>query len=84
MNPIRIYTDFNAQTPDGLCWLLLYNDEDLGSQVEKLGLGKQSKVVLYQDEDDFEVMVTLDFQYNDFLKREAWIATPDWATLVRK
>jgi hypothetical protein len=42
------------------------------------------KVQLFQDENDFEVTAVLDYRYVDILQRKAWVAVPDWSTLVRK
>jgi hypothetical protein len=61
-------------------WRLLYGDEDLAEQAEKLGIEVGDKVILYQDEDDFEVTASLDFRYVEFLGRETWVAYPDWST----
>jgi hypothetical protein len=81
---LKVFTDFNARTKDGLCWILKYNEDDLSSQVSQLNLKPGDKVILYQDEGDFEVVATLDFRWVDFLGREAWVAIPDWITIVRK
>lgn len=80
---LRIYTDFNASTADDLCWLLKYRRADLADQIAALGLSKGDNIILYQDEDDFEVTAMLDYRYVDALAREAWVAVPDWDTLVR-
>ena len=81
---LRVYADFNARTPDGMCWILRYEDSALEERISDLRLRKGDKIALYQDEDDFEVTATLDFRYVDILKREAWVAIPDWGTLIRK
>ena len=77
---LRIFTDFNARTKDGVCLILVYGGEDLAEQAERLGIKKGDKVILYQDEDDFEVTASLDFQYVEMLGRETWVAYPDWST----
>jgi hypothetical protein len=79
----RVFTDFNARTPDGLCWLLKFNNSEIEQQIKQLGLRKGDKMLLYQDEDDFNVTATIDFRYVDALGRETWVAAPDWSTLVR-
>jgi hypothetical protein len=81
---LRVWTDFNARTQDGVCRILMYNDLDLELQVASLRLMKGDKVRLFQDENDFEVTGTLDFRFVDVLEREAWVAVPDWSTIVRK
>jgi len=81
---LKVFTDFNAQTRDGVCWNLVYGQSDLADQVVGLGLTTGAKIILYQEEDDFEVMAKLDFRYVDMLGREAWVALPDWSSLVRK
>ena len=81
---IRVFTDFNAITPDDVCWNLVFRGVDLDRQIDDLGLKKGDRILLYQDEDDFDVEATLDHRYVDMLAREAWVAIPDWSTLVRK
>ena len=81
---IRVFTDFNARTPSGICWNPVYLGLDLNDQISSLELLKGNKIILYQDADDFEVTATLDFGYVDILARDFWFATPDWSTLVRK
>jgi len=81
---IRVFSDFNARTPDDLCWILVYEGVDLSSCIEPLGLRRGDQILLYQDEDDFEVTATLDFRFVDILLRDAWVAVPDWSTIQRK
>jgi hypothetical protein len=81
---LKIFTDFNARTPDGLCWILVHDNVDQNTQVHELSLVVGDRILLYQDEDDFEVAATLDFKYIDIIGREGWVAIPDWATLIRK
>jgi hypothetical protein len=81
---LKVYTDFNEQAENDDSWLLLYRERELADQITELRLAKGDKVLLYQDEDDFEVTAVLDYRYVDMLERPAWVATPDWSTLVRK
>ena len=81
---LKVFSDFNAMTEDDVCFILKYRDVDLAKQIEHLRLSKGDKIILYQDEDDFEVIATLDFRYVDALQQEAWVAVPDWSTIVRK
>jgi hypothetical protein len=48
-----------------------------------LALKEGDKIILFQDEDDFEVVATLSYRYIDILGRKAWVAIPDWATIKR-
>jgi len=81
---LKVFTDFNARTADDICWNLNYRGKDLSEQASDLRLARGDKIILYQDEDDFEVIGMLDFRYVPILARETWIAIPDWSTLVRK
>lgn len=81
---LRVFTDFNAMTQDGICWNLHYRGEDLETQASELRLAIGDVVILYQDDDDFELSAMLDFKYVSMIARETWIAVPDWSTMVRK
>ena len=81
---LKVFSDFNAIAPDGVCWLLVYQDRDLAELAENLDLKKGDNVILHQDADDFEVIASLDFRYVSMLGRETWVATPDWSTILRK
>lgn len=78
---LRVWSDFNTRTVDGLNMVLLYKEKELFGQLESLGLAEGDKVVLYQD-DDFEVTATLIVRYDDFLKRDVLLASPDFATII--
>jgi hypothetical protein len=73
---LRLFTDFNARTVGGACWNLVHEGVDADSAILKRG----DRVILFHDEDDFEVEAVVDFRFVDELKRENWIATPDWST----
>ena len=81
---LKVFTDFNACTNDDLCWLLKYRENDLAQQIDDLKLGRGDRIILFQDDDDIEVIATLDVRYVEMLGRDAWVAIPDWGTLVRK
>ena len=81
---IKLYADFNDRTPDGGYWILQYQGVDLESKAADLHLSPGDRVLLYQDEDDFEVTASLDFRFVDAVGREVWIAFPDWNTITRK
>ena len=81
---IRVFTDFNSMTEGDVCWLLKYGNNDFGKQIETMKFSKGDRILLYQDEDDFEVTATLDVRYVDVLRREVWVAVPDWSTIVYK
>jgi hypothetical protein len=78
---IRLYADFNARTPAGECHVLMYEGSHLAEVAERLGLKAGDRVLLYQDEDDFEVESILDYRYVEYLLDKTWIAMPDWPTL---
>jgi len=73
---LKLFTDFNARTAGGACWNLVRSGRDIDAAL----LRKGDRVVLFQDEDDFEVEALVDFRYVGELQREAWIAIPDWRT----
>ena len=81
---LKVFSDFNAIAAGDVCWLLVYQGSDLAEQAGSLNLKKGDKVVLYQDEDDFEVTASLDFRYVSMLERDTWVAIPDWSTILRK
>jgi hypothetical protein len=80
---VRIFSDFNARTKEGECWILMYGNNYLDNVVDDLCLSDGSKVILYQDDGDFDVIATLRHKYIDVLKRNAWVAAPDWSTIRR-
>ena len=84
MTMLKVFTDFNASTSDDVCWNLKYDETDLEKRIDDLKLKVGDKVLLFQDDDDFEVTAALDYRYVDILQRKAWVAIPDWSTLVRK
>ena len=84
MPMLKVFTDFNAVTSDDVCWNLKYEDIDLEKRIDDLKLKVGDKVQLFQDEDDFEVTAALEYRYVDVLGRKAWVAVPDWSTLVRR
>lgn len=80
----KVYCDFNDFTADDLYWLLYVDDVPLSDVAEKLGLREGDRVVLFQDEGDFEVEATLHFGRTDPLfLGERLCARPDWRTLKR-
>jgi hypothetical protein len=58
---IRIYADFNDKTADGGYWILQSDDAPIEEKISKIGLSSGDHVLLYQDEDDFEVEATLHY-----------------------
>ena len=81
---IKVYADFNDRTPEGGCWILQHEGTDIEAKAPSLGLSPGDHVVLYQDEDDFEVTATLDFKFVSPIGRVTWVAFPDWSTIDRK
>jgi hypothetical protein len=51
-------------------------DQGFDPQIDENG----SRVILYQDEDDFEVEAELRYGFIPELQREGWLAKPDWST----
>jgi hypothetical protein len=49
-----------------------------------LHLAKGDKIILFQDENDFEVAATLDIRHVDVFGNKTWVAIPEWSTLERK
>ncbi len=78
---LKVYCDFNDSTENDLYWLLYHEGDPLNDLVGELGLQSGSRVVLFQDSDDFEVEATLLLGCTDpyFLGARV-CAKPDWAT----
>lgn len=81
---LKVWTDFNSSTNGDVRWLLKFRENDLAQQIDELELRSGDRIILFQDADDFEVVATLDVRYVDVLGQEAWVAIPDWGTLVRR
>jgi len=81
---IRIYADFNDQTTDGGYWILQSNNAPIEEKIAEIGLSSGDHVLLYQDDDDFEVEATLYYKFVDAIGRGGWVAYPKWSTLTRK
>jgi hypothetical protein len=79
---LKIYCDFNDRTEDDLYWLLFHDGRPLNDVVGELDLRDGSRVVLFQDSDDFEVEATLLFERTDpgFFLGSRVCAKPEWAT----
>jgi hypothetical protein len=50
MTMLKVFTDFNARTSDGVCWNLQYDDIDLEKRIDDLKFAVGDKVRLFQDE----------------------------------
>ncbi len=81
---IRVYADFNDRTADGGYWILQFDDMPIEEKIIEMGLSSGDHVLLYQDNDDFEVEATLHYKFVDVIGHEGWVAYPDWSTLTRK
>ena len=81
---IRVYADFNDQTSDGGYWILQFNGAPIEEKIMEIGLSSGDHVLLYQDDDDFEVEATLYYKFVDPISREGWVPNPNWSTLTRK
>jgi hypothetical protein len=64
---LRVFTDFNARSRDGTCWNLTYNSAPIDDTVIKVG----DKIILFQDENDFEVEANVDFKFVEDLGRDS-------------
>jgi hypothetical protein len=81
---IKVYCDFNDRTEDECCWTLLYANCSLETQMTQLGLNNGDRVILFQDEGDFEVeAILLVRQMHPYFIGEKLCARPDWTTLRR-
>ena len=60
---IRLYADFNDKTTDGGYWILQFDDMPIEEKITDMGLSNGDHVLLYQDDDDFEVEATLDYRF---------------------
>jgi hypothetical protein len=81
---IRVYADFNDRTPEGGYWILQHDGTDIDAKASELGLSVGDHILLYQDDDDFEVVATLDFRFVDAIGHQSWVAYPDWSTVNRE
>jgi len=70
----KIYAEFNDRTADDGYWILLHDGADLAGQVSQFDLSIGDQVLLYQDENDFEVTATLDFKFVDTIGRSSCVA----------
>ncbi|HEV7229106.1 hypothetical protein [Brevundimonas sp.] len=80
---IRVWTDFNALSTLDRAWLLKSGNAPFDPAF--LGLSHGDRILLWQDEDDFEVEGVLAFGRPGppAVDRDAWYAQVDWPTLRR-
>jgi hypothetical protein len=64
-------------------WILQHDGSDLAAKMPELGLSVGDNILLYQDDDDFEVIAALDYKFVDSIGSLGWVAYPDWSTLRR-
>ena len=81
---LKISADFNNRDHNGACFALRYGNNDLDKQAHALNLVEGDRVVIYQEEDDFEVEAILKYEDVQYLGKPAWVAHPDWSTIIRK
>lgn len=78
---MRVQADMNAITSDGKVYVLMVNgrrvEDDPNFQLFRPG----QKVILYQDEGDFEVDAEVGFGMIERFSTPVWYAIPDDATL---
>jgi hypothetical protein len=51
-----------------------------GASVDDKILRPGEIVILFQDNDDFEVQAEVNFVFVSELERDIWVAIPDWST----
>ncbi len=79
---LRLWTDFNAISTENQCWILKNPSLDV-QDLDPDSLREGVRVILFQDEGDFEVEATIHFGFVSApLHGTAWHAVPDWDTLV--
>jgi hypothetical protein len=80
---LRFFTDFQAVTSDGACWILRYDHNDIKDIADELNIHPGDEVILDAHE-DFEVLAVLEFKYVEYLNHDSWVAIPDWSTRREK
>jgi hypothetical protein len=79
---LRIYADFNSGTKADEFFILRHDRVD-GPELATETVKNGDRVILFQDEDDFEVEAVIFYRFIETLEKEAWVAVPDWKTVVR-
>ena len=79
---LRLNTDFNEMTENDEAWLLFLDKEKI-TKMSSPPVSRGEKVILYPDEEDFEVTAVMDFRFVSIIGRESWVAIPEWSTIVR-
>jgi hypothetical protein len=78
---LRVYCDFNDCTTDERYWILWYGGRPLQDQVDQLGLKDHTRVLLYQDDDDFEVEGIFLLNQTDIYTNKGIVCVrPEWTT----
>jgi hypothetical protein len=80
---LRLFTDFQAVTSDGACWILRHDGKDIKETADELNIHPGDNIILDAHE-DFEVLATLEFKYVEYLSYDSWVAIPDWSTRAEK
>lgn len=75
----RVYCDFNERMEND-AHIVLFIDE---RRIEDCDPVEGERLILFQDEGDFEVEGVLSFRGSEWFGRPTWTAFPDWQTLVR-
>ena len=79
-----LQTDYQTITPEGDQLILRYNGKPIEEQSDALRIVSGHRVLLDDEAADWTVEAVLLFGYVPYLKKETWIARPDWDTAVRK
>ncbi|HEY6663152.1 MAG TPA: hypothetical protein VIZ66_09525 [Sphingomicrobium sp.] len=73
---VRIDCDFNTGDDETGYWLLHHDHRPLAEQIDELGIGEGSTVILFA-EADFQVPGIIRRGIN-WWGEETWLAFPDW------
>ncbi len=77
----RVYCDFNDSDADDHYWILYIDQKPM----EQCDPQEGELVLLFQDDNDFEVEAVLLKRYIPWaIPAERWVARPNWSTLVRQ
>lgn len=80
----RVFTDFNELSVTERAWLLLHEGQPLAVVLADLGLQAGDRILLFQDERDFDVEGVLAFGPANAPASDihpVWYAQIDWTTL---
>jgi hypothetical protein len=79
---LRLWTDFNSGT-DADEFFILRHDGPERRLPDPASVNVGQRILLFQDEDDFEVEAELCLGYLDAVRDVSWYAVPDRTTIRR-